>query len=77
MTEDSVMGFFAYSTEGLSEKKWGYSHETGFICVMLLVFLQKKIYFIGKVCVILCEQWEIFIQIEYNFFVSVLTLWYF
>ena len=71
------MGFFAYSTEGLSKKKWGYSHETGFVCVMLLVFLQKKIYFIGKVCVILCEQWGIFIQIEYNFFVSVLTLWYF
>ena len=36
------MGFFAYRTEGLSEKKWGYSHETGFVCVMLLVFSTKK-----------------------------------
>lgn len=71
------MGFFGYRTEGVVREKMGNSHETGFICVMLLVFPQKKIYFIGKVCVILCERWGIFIQIEYNFFVSVLTLWYF
>lgn len=83
IAEGSVMRFFVCgricckTNVFLQATKQAYFLETGFIKKYCLFFDEKNKFLWKKCEEFLVDIWEFFIQIEYKFCASLLTLWHF